>query len=166
MEDIVKRLTELLDNEVKCFEKIQNILLREQRCLVENDKEALEEILSEKEDVMSSLSCLEKSRHNLLEKLSVEFGEDVSELTVSRISERMGGEKGRRLRETGRSLKSHYDQIKRTEWSNSKLIQQSLEYNRKSLLFIHSLLGQPGTYDVDGGIDTREDMSLMINHCL
>ena len=166
VDDLTNRLTDILSGEVKCFDKILGILMQEQRCLVENNVEDLRALLSHKEDVLNSLSCLEKSRQNILEKLSDLLEEEAAELTVNRIADRIKGQKGRHLREIGNTLKSLYDKIKKVEYSNYKLICLALEFNSKSLWFMQSLYGQQELYNEGGGLDTRGTVSLKLNRRL
>ena len=161
---LLNEIISLLEKETKCLEKILDFLIRQQDCLVKNDLKGLIEILSEKEDVVTSLSCLEKSRLENTVKLSACVKIPVSELTVNRISEIAEDDLKNRLQTAMKELRSLYDNIKKKRSLNQALIHQALEYTGNRLAFIRKVFGLSQTYSSDGDSQDLNIVPLRVNH--
>ena len=166
MNKLLSEIISLLEKEIKCLEKILDLLIRQQDCLVKNDLKGLIEILSEKEDVVTSLSCLEKSRTENIEKLSACVEISVLELTVNRISEIAEADLKNRFKTAVKELRSLYDKIKKKESLNKALIGQALEYTGNRLSFIRKVFGLSQTYSSEGDSKDLNSVPLRVNHQL
>lgn len=126
IEKHIEELIDILKREIRSFTAVQELLILEQKCLVECDSESLAGILGRMEDIFSSISCLEKSRAEVLEKIAVECGENPDDYTITVLADHVEGPLKRELLNTGHILTQLNKDIQRRKSSNTMLINQSI----------------------------------------
>ena len=126
LEKYIREITDILKREIRSFNTILELLILEEKSLVECDSQALAEVLERQEDVFSSIACLEKSRMDILVKISEETGEDPDAYTVSRLAESMDDSLKKELLDAGHILVGLNEDIQRKKATNTMLINQSI----------------------------------------
>lgn len=122
----IAEITDILKREIRSFTTVFELLILEERSLVECDAEALAEVLQKQEDIFSSIACLEKSRMNVLTKISEKTGENPNIYTIPKLAELVNGALQKELFETGHILLRLNEDIHRKKASNAMLINQSI----------------------------------------
>jgi len=122
----IDELLDILKREIQSFNTVTELLILEEKCLLEFDTRSLAENLEHQEDVFSSIACLEKSRMNILRKICVIIHEDPETISLIRLSSLVGDPSRKRLEETGHVLNTIYENIKQKKIANSMLIKQGI----------------------------------------
>ena len=126
LEKYFQEITDILKREIRSFNTILELLILEEKSLVECDSQALAEVLERQEDVFSSIACLEKSRADILVKISEETGEDPDTYTVSRLAESMDDPLKKELLDAGHILVGLNEDIQRKK-SNQYYADKSVD---------------------------------------
>ncbi|MFC1692551.1 flagellar export chaperone FlgN [Candidatus Latescibacterota bacterium] len=126
LDKLVGEISDILKREIRSFTNILELLILEEKSLIECNTEALLSVLERQEDVFSSIACLEKSRMDVLMKITELTGEAPENYSVSRLTEEVNEPLKNELIETGHILASLYEDIQMKKISNSVLIRQSL----------------------------------------
>ena len=142
LEKYIKELTNILKRETLSFNTIIELLILEQKGLIECDNELLINVLERQEDVFSSIACLEKSRVDVIAKISKQIEEDSGALTVSRIVEMADEPLKNELIETAHVLSKISEDIKQKKTANAMLIKQGILIVENNIRFILKALGK------------------------
>ena len=126
LEKYISELTDILKREIRSFTAILELLILEEKCLIECNSKDLASLLERQEDVFSSIACLEKSRIALVDKIADRLGENPETINVSRLSESINNPLKKELVETGHILTRLNEEIQHKKASNTMLINQSL----------------------------------------
>ena len=142
MDHYFSELIDILKHEIRSFNTIVELLILEQKGLVECNNVLLLEVLERQEDVFSSIACLEKSRIEIIKKIADTIGEDPDELTISRLSEIAGEDIKKELLETAHVLSTINEDIRHKRISNSMLINQGIMIVESQIRFILKAMGK------------------------
>jgi hypothetical protein len=126
IERYISELADVLKLEVKSFNAVIELLILEAKSLIVFDTAALAEVVERQGDLLSSIACLEKSRTDILEKISLETGVDRAGLTLSALADMAGEPLSKELLETGNVLEYLYEDMKRKKTANTILIRQGI----------------------------------------
>jgi len=126
LETLIHEMADILKREIRSFNIVQELLILEEKSLVECNIADLKEVVERQEDVFSSIACLEKSRIVLLEKIAKETGDDPDSLTVSVLADKVDGSTRKDLVEAGHILGKLHEDIQRRKSTNTMLINQSI----------------------------------------
>ena len=126
LEKLIAELTDILKREIRSFTIILELLILEEKSLVECDSKGLATILERQEDIFSSIACLEKSRMDILGKIADRIDEDPETITISMLTESVDTPLRKELVETGHILACLNEDIQRKKTSNTMLINQSI----------------------------------------
>ncbi len=124
LENLVVELKDLLRREIQSFNIIVELLILEEKGLIECDNNLLVHVLEREEDVFSSIACLEKSRTEIIEKICLLTGENPDTLTISKIAERVDNPLKKELFETAHVLSQINEDLKQKKITNNVLIKQ------------------------------------------
>jgi len=127
LEKYIKEVADILKREIRSFNTVLELLILEEKCLIECDTRGLITVLERQEDVFTSIACLDKSRRGILEKIAEYLdGENSESLTVSKLAEQVEEPFKRELLESGHVLSSIHEDIQRKKFSNNILIKQAI----------------------------------------
>ena len=143
----IEELVDILKREVRSFTAVQELLILEQKCLVDCDTQGLAGVLEKMEDIFTSISCLEKSRMDIIVKISNESGDSDGEWTVTRIADYTEGSLKRELLDTGHILTELNSDIQRRKATNTMLINQSIMLVESDIRTILNALNLQGSQD-------------------
>ena len=124
LDKLVVELKDLLRREIQSFNMIVELLILEEKGLIESDNNLLVHVLEREEDVFSSIACLEKSRTGIINKIALLIDEDSDTLTISQISEHVNDPLKRELLETAHVLSQINEDLKQKKITNNILIKQ------------------------------------------
>jgi len=135
-EKYIKEIVDILRHEVRSFASIYELLVLEQKCLVECDTPGLVEILERQEDILNSIACLEKSRLEALARIALETGDSAHDMTVTQFAELADGQNKRDLLETGHILARLQEDIRSQKVRNNSLINQAIMFVQSDIRVI------------------------------
>ena len=141
LENLVIELKDLLRREIQSFNMIVELLILEEKGLVECDNNLLVHVLEREEDVFSSIACLEKSRTEIISKIGLLTGEDPDMLTISKIAERVDEPLKEELLETAHVLSQINEDLKQRKITNNVLIKQGAMIVESNIRYILKELG-------------------------
>ena len=142
IEHYFSELIDILKREIRSFNAIVELLILEQKGLIESNNGLLLEVLGRQEDVLSSIACLEKSRMEIVKKIADYIGEDPGMLTISKLSEIAGDDFKKELLETAHVLSAINEDIRQKKISNSMLINQGIMIVESQIRFILKAIGK------------------------
>ena len=125
-ESLVRELIMILNSECKSFSAVNELLMIEEKCLIDNNRKALEENVMRQEDILNSIACLEKSREDVCVHLAERLGCDSASLTITAVAEMVDGVMSRELLDIGHKLNAIQDDIRRRRITNSLLLRQGM----------------------------------------
>ena len=126
LEKHISGIKDILKREIRSFNAILELLVLEEKSLVECNTESLAEILERLEDVLSSIACLERSRMDVICKIAEQTKEDPETYTVSRLAELVDGPLKKDFVETGHILASLNKDIQSKKTTNTMLLNQAI----------------------------------------
>lgn len=142
LEKYINELIHILKKEIQSFNAINELLILEEKNLVEFDIRSLASILEKQEDLFSSIACLEKSRMDVLVKIGELAGEKLEALTIIRLSEMVDDPARKMLVETGHVLNSINESLALKKTSNAMLIKQGIMLVESDIRSILRALGK------------------------
>jgi hypothetical protein len=150
IEPAVRELAGILAMEIRSFSTLHELLILEEKGLVECDRGLLAQTLGRQEDVLSSIACLEKSRVDTVSRIEDALGMEAGGLTVSSLAERLDEPQRRELRDAAHVLAGLQKNLKRRNVTNALIIRQGAAMVEGNLRFLMRRYGKPasdpGTY--------------------
>jgi hypothetical protein len=138
----ISELINILKREIQSFNIIVELLILEEKALVECDNKLLLKVLERQGDVFSSIACLEKSRVDVIAKIAEQTGKPAQELTISTLLEFIDEPLKKELVETGHVLSRINDDIKQKKMTNTMLIKQGIMAVESNIRFILRSIGK------------------------
>ena len=140
----INELMDILKREIQSFNTVSELLILEEKSLIEFNTRELAENLEKQEDVFSSIACLEKSRMQVLTKISELSGEDPETLTIKQLASMVDEPLKKKLLETGHVLNAIHEDIKKKKTTNTMLIRQGILLVESDIRTILNALGNHG----------------------
>lgn len=138
----ITELTDILRHEIKSFNIIVELLILEEKSLLECDNKLLMHVLERQGDVFSSIACLEKSRMEIVEKIGNIIGKDPDKITISFLEKLVDGDDKKELQETAHILSKINDDIKQKKITNNMLIKQGMLLVESNIRFLLKAIGR------------------------
>ncbi|MFC1649944.1 flagellar export chaperone FlgN [Candidatus Latescibacterota bacterium] len=140
--NLVMELKDILRREIRSFNMIVELLILEEKGLIECDNNLLVHVLEREEDVFSSIACLEKSRSGIIDKIALVTGENPDTLTISIISEHVDDPLKKELIETSHVLSQINEDLKQKKITNNVLIKQGAMIVENNIRYILKAAGK------------------------
>ena len=140
----VNELMDILKREIQSFNTVSELLILEEKSLIDFNTRELAENLEKQEDVFSSIACLEKSRMQVLVKIGELSGEEPESLTIKKLASMVGNPLKKELLETGHVLNTIHADIKKKKATNTMLIRQGILLVESDIRTILNALGAIG----------------------
>ena len=147
LEKYIREITDILKREIRSFNTILELLILEEKSLVECDSQALAEVLERQEDVFSSIACLEKSRMDIIKKIAEQIGTDPNKLTISKLSKVVEDPLKKELVETAHVLLQINEDLKQKKATNNMLIKQGAMIVESNIRYILKTFGKEGVLE-------------------
>jgi flagellar biosynthesis/type III secretory pathway chaperone len=128
----------ILEEQVKTYKLLQELLHRERTCLVNIDPEKVEEISKEKDTVVMRLRLLEEERQRLIRMYADENGID-SEINLEELATITGNKHFPSLRSQLLALLQNIEEMNKF---NSILIDRSMNFIRTNTSFFNSFVSE------------------------
>jgi hypothetical protein len=136
-EKMARELLSILRREIQSFNMIVELLILEEKGLVECNNDLLGDVIQRQEDVLSSIACLEKSRIECVFKIASALDMDADSLSLSKIVEISDDSLKKELLETAHILTRINKDIQHKKKSKALLIKQGamiVDYNIRFLM--------------------------------
>jgi len=146
------KLVAILDKEANLYQALLSLIFDERNALIDSDLEQLSAAGKEKENLYLKLRILEEQRSHLLTQLARTVGCPPSELTLSRLSEKLTAPYVDRLNDCSRNLVSLLEKVQKANHHNKGLFNHSLELIRGSFNLFSNLLASGQVYYRTGDI--------------
>lgn len=152
MDNVLDKLTDVLDKEVNVYEGILKLSRQKTDALVAGKVSELEGITRLEQSAIITLSKLEEEREKLVEKAAKQLELEPSDVTLSSFTRVMPKEQAEKLKKYNDVLPKLFNEIRESNELNSKLIKNSLDYIDFSINVLTSA-GAMGNYSSSGQSD-------------
>lgn len=159
----VVELIDILNEEIKLFNQLQNLLQQEQTAIVEDDLQGIEASVAAQQQIAGQAQALEQRRIQVVADLSRQLNAKSGNPSLVRLIEALEGEQGEELARMREQLLALNRKIRTTSENNAFLIRQSLRYTERCL---DILTGQPlgrGMYGKFGRARRNGDRHSVLN---
>jgi flagellar biosynthesis/type III secretory pathway chaperone len=132
-DNLVKGLVEVVNDEIRLFNRLLDLLVTEQAALLDDDLEAIEGGLTEKRQVAEEATRLEIARRQAVAEVSCRLDMDPSDPSLGRIIAALDCGPGEELAGMRQTLLNLNQRIRQANESNAFLIRQSRRYTDRCL---------------------------------
>jgi len=159
--DRLATLEKLLADQVGLSEKLLGVMEREKEAAVGLSLDGLRQALFEKETLLGTLTVMEQSLIKHLRAHAAALGIPETEATVTRILERIGGDRAARLLPLRDELRALHQRIQDLNVEERHLMEHSLRSAQLSLRIIGNRLRPAGVYSRSGSVDSTQGVRLV-----
>jgi hypothetical protein len=128
VELLYKKIIDVVEEESLCLEKFLELLINQQKYLVENDLENLKDGVAHQQNIIDRVKALEKQRGQLIAMYSDSENLDPNDVTISSLARKAGGQIADKLLKLQNSLMSLHKKIEQAKRKNEFLIGNSMKY--------------------------------------
>jgi flagellar biosynthesis/type III secretory pathway chaperone len=128
MEQLIGRLTELLDAETVIYEEILKLSKSKTDNIVEGKISELEEKVKFEQGLVAQIIKLETEREKIVGDVAGRLNLDEKTLTISKLIKKLEKDKKTKLEESYKRITKTLEELKNVNDLNSKLIKNSLDY--------------------------------------
>ncbi len=146
---MINKLIEIINQEAALFESFLELLERQQRMLVENNVEGLNQVTELQREKLVETQLLNKQRQELVEEISVVNDID-GDLNVTRLLELVDKDQAEKLQRLRKIILGLNDKIIQTRNQNALLLNRSREYILKTMEMLSRINGPRPTYTPSG----------------
>ncbi|MFH1567312.1 MAG: flagellar protein FlgN [Gemmatimonadota bacterium] len=136
----VVQLIEVVNQEVRAFHRLLDLLRQEQAAIVEDRLEAIEQVAELKGAIVEEAGRLEAERLSLVRELSGSLNMAPGNVSLLRLIDAVESHHGAELARMREALLDVNQKIRATNENNAFLIRQSLRYTERCL---DILMGSP-----------------------
>ena len=168
MNQITSRLVNILNIELKAYDKLLAILNEEQETLVHWRIGDLQDVVQKKDRQLEQVTRLEKKRmdflgsiHRDLQKMGLSAGDDEGTVKLSDIIAMVNPEEKHTLRELHEDLSIMVKEVTTTNYKNQVLLKRSLEIVNANLNIYAQSEKLANTYNAAGDINASVERHLV-----
>ena len=156
MEALLSDLRTLLKRQVENLRDLE-VVLREQRdVLARRDVPGILESIRRQEECLNRVQAIERSRSDLMGRISGRMGVDPGGMTLKKLAESVDPETGAELRSMGEAIRATMEDIGRVNRNNRRLIKNSLAFIREMLGAVTGKGPEKSTYGSSGDLHPGE----------
>lgn len=139
-------LIAVINEEVRTFHRLLTSLQEEQRVIVEDDLEGIEDIVADQQQLAVYAHQIEARRIQLVDELALRLDLEPDNVSLSRLVEVLEGPHSEELANMRGQLLELNRQIRSTSENNAFLIRQSLRYTERCLDILTGQQVERGVY--------------------
>ena len=132
-EELIGKLSQIINEEVRVFNDLLAILNNEQKAIVEDNVADIEECVLSQQQIASKAHELESRRQEIVTQLSQNLSIDADQVNLGRLLEVLEGSRAEELARMREKLIKLNEKIRKVTANNSFLIRQSLRYTERCL---------------------------------
>ncbi len=163
MEKALTSLNDCIDRQLILYRKLLDLFLVERRAILESDLEALNRIVTDKETVLQRIRREEFHRKQIADQIAVQLQLDSEEMTVTRLSKRVGEPHASKLKKRGGKLQELIDTIQIESERNRSLCLQALQFINGSLKMLTTLTHPNQVYHATGRVQHGGKIGRMLS---
>jgi flagellar biosynthesis/type III secretory pathway chaperone len=157
-EELISDLAHVINEEVRTFHSLLDVLRSEQRAIVEDDIEAIERCVIAQREVAVTAHELEGKRVRVVERIAEQSNMGTGNVSLGRLVEALEGPRAEELAQMREKLLELNGKIRSVSANNAFLIRQSLRYTERCLdIITGQSAAQRGVYGQFGKV--RRDSS-------
>jgi flagellar biosynthesis/type III secretory pathway chaperone len=160
---LVVKLIEIINAEIRVFNRLLETLQQEQRALCDDDLGAIEACVAVKREVAEEARRMETERLLVVQKLSRRLELEPENCTLSRLVEVVEGWQGEELTRMREAMLELNRRIRATNESNAFLIRQSMRYTERCLDILSGQPGKGGVYGQFGRSRRGNGLRTLVN---
>ena len=148
----IVRLLEIVNQEIRLFHRLLEVLQQEQQALIDDDLIGIEESVAAKQEVALAAKELEFQRLECVERLYGELDVGPGQRTLSRLIEALEHEPGVELAQMRQTLLDLNAKIRDANANSAFLIRQSRRYTDRCLNILTGETASRGKYGKFGRV--------------
>ena len=157
-EELINDLAHVINEEVRTFHSLLDVLHSEQRAIVEDDIEEIERCVEAQREVAVVAHELEGKRMRVVERISEQSDMGDGNVSLGRLVQALEGPRAAELAQMREKLLELNGKIRAVSANNAFLIRQSLRYTERCLdIITGQSAAQRGVYGQFGKV--RRDSS-------
>ena len=155
---MINDLAQVINEEVRTFHSLLDVLRSEQRAIVEDDIEAIKRCVEAQREVACVAHELENKRVRVVELIAEQSDVGDGNVSLGRLVQALEGPKAEELAQMRQKLLQLNEKIRSVSANNAFLIRQSLRYTERCLdIITGQSSAQRGVYGQFGKV--RRDSS-------
>ncbi len=152
MNSTLDQLIGLLRQQSGLYRFLLVVIDQEKEAAVRSDVKALNQAGIDKEKQLLEIQIKEKERRQLVARLAAEQGLEAANLTLSQISQELGGPQAGILRRVSRDFLSLLRQVQAANQRNQYIVEHTLQLLRGSFNLLNELMTPNTVYYRTGNI--------------
>jgi len=156
MEQLLNRLLMLLLDEVGLYKSLYDVYQEERQALLAFELDGITETSKKKENLILKVKILEEQRTHIVHQLSENLGQPASDLSITRLAEKVDIRYSYKLSTLGAELSAVLEEIGALHHANRSLITHSQGLVSDSLAFLSNNLTPDPVYRRDGRVGRQD----------
>jgi len=156
MEQLLNRLLMLLLDEVGLYKSLYDVYQDERQALLAFKLDGITGTSKKKENLILKVKILEEQRTHIVHQLAENLGQPASELTLTRLAEKVDIRYSYKLSTLGAELSAVLKEIGVLHHANRSLITHSQGLVSDSLAFLNNNLTPDPVYHRDGRVGRQD----------
>lgn len=130
MASLIEELINIIEEETGCYETFLELANNKKDVIINGDLPSLQDITKKEQELAGQLLRLEKKRLSNLEDICLVTNRNKEEMTVANLISMLDNQESEKnaLEEASNKLQNILEEVKLTNETNRKLIEQSLEF--------------------------------------
>lgn len=149
-EPLIRELVEIINTEIRLFNRLLDLLKEEQQALLDDDIAAIEACTQAKRRTAEEATGLEVRRRRVVDGISVQLNLQPGDPGLSRIIEAIDRGPGEQLAQMRQTLLDLNQKIRDANGSNAFLIRQSRRYTERCMSILSGRPQDRGRYGKSG----------------
>ena len=149
------KLIDILENEIKIYRHLLELVRREKEILISPDLEELNKSNEAKEAMVSKLKKLERERQVISRELAEDVGANSDSPRLMEIATKFDQIKGDKLRSLHATLELLVKRIREYNHENERLVRSALENIQGAMGAIKNQISEKSTYQKGGKLDNQ-----------
>ncbi|HRK07014.1 MAG TPA: flagellar protein FlgN [Pseudobdellovibrionaceae bacterium] len=163
LESSYKELSGTLDDLVKIYRSLLDVVRREKEILTDSRLDELNENNKSKDALLVRIRTLENSRMKSAREMAQILGGDVDQPRLLELAAKMPGERGDRLRNLHSVLELLVRRVAEVNKQNEELVQSALRHITGAMEAVKEGLAPKSTYEKHGSVAGRVEGGALVN---
>ncbi|MFH1862558.1 MAG: flagellar protein FlgN [bacterium] len=166
METLIAEFVEMVRREHAVLKQLLETLRQQKQYLLRNEIEKFQMTVSEQENLLDEIRCLEETRISKVKEIAEQTGMKEDGITLSYLIESTLGNVSEELKELKKNLSDLIESIHHVNRVNELLIKRSLNFIQQNIGWMIDSSDLAKLYDPAGRVTRDTKISIMINKVL
>ena len=163
MDDLIRQILRLLQEEAARLREFLNLLHRERDAAIRVEFFELHQVGKLKEEVVGHLRHLESRRRSSLIELAARLDIPAETVTLQELAQRMGEPHSQRLTQRRSELLALIQSVQEVNRQNRALLAHAIELLKGSYRLLDELTAESPVYARTGGISAKESLGKLFS---